>query len=341
MVFVFRKVLPNGRLSKNFFGRFNVRGILRDYDLGVSSRSSARREWLSINRFLVIDDSLPVVSIDDAFSDYSDNGLVLGLSPAYLHNLKSYINRVQSDLHWLNLSDVNLTDFERWRSSSSLSKKTLNNYLLGWSSFFAWCFKRSLISCNCFENCDPIKLHGVQVRPRRALTDVEVQRLLSRSPADRALVYRFALYTGLRRSEVFGLCWSDLSLSGSLFVRVPARVAKNRRDSVLPLRDDLAALLQASRGSAAADVPVFRRLWRQVRQDFDLACIPSCDSSGYRCDFHSLRKTFCTLLARSGVFPRVAMELMRHSDYRLTGSVYTDSSLLDLRSAVAALPEFN
>src|SRR5271170_2510949 len=37
-----------------------------------------------------------------------------------------------------------------------------------------------------------------------------------------------------------------------------------------------------------------------------------------------------TMLARAGVSPRVAMELMRHSDMRLTAKTYTDAMSLPL-----------
>jgi len=37
-----------------------------------------------------------------------------------------------------------------------------------------------------------------------------------------------------------------------------------------------------------------------------------------RVDFHSLRHTFGTMFSLSGVTPRVAMDLMRHRDMRLT-----------------------
>jgi integrase len=42
------------------------------------------------------------------------------------------------------------------------------------------------------------------------------------------------------------------------------------------------------------------------------------NAKGYRADFHSLRHTLATNLARAGTAPRVAMEIMRHSDMRLT-----------------------
>jgi hypothetical protein len=56
------------------------------------------------------------------------------------------------------------------------------------------------------------------------------------------------------------------------------------------------------------------------------------------CLFHSFRHTFCTYLHRAGVPLREAMELMRHSDVRLTMSIYADSSLFTLRPAVEKLP---
>jgi integrase len=55
-------------------------------------------------------------------------------------------------------------------------------------------------------------------------------------------------------------------------------------------------------------------------------------------DLHSLRHTFGTMLARSGVNPRTAMELMRHSDIRLTTSIYQHLELVDTAGAVNQLP---
>ena len=45
-----------------------------------------------------------------------------------------------------------------------------------------------------------------------------------------------------------------------------------------------------------------------------------------------------TLLALSGVNPRTAMELMRHSDIRLTTAIYQHLELADTAGAVNLLP---
>lgn len=56
-------------------------------------------------------------------------------------------------------------------------------------------------------------------------------------------------------------------------------------------------------------------------------------------DFHALRHTFITRLARSGVTPAVAKSLARHSTITLTMDHYTHTLIEDERSALARLPE--
>lgn len=75
---------------------------------------------------------------------------------------------------------------------------------------------------------------------------------------------------------------------------------------------------------------------QRFRKDQKLACIPAVDEMGSHADFHSFRLTYRMLLHNSGALPRVAQELMRHSDDRLTNSVYT--TRLPLAHAVSQLP---
>ena len=62
------------------------------------------------------------------------------------------------------------------------------------------------------------------------------------------------------------------------------------------------------------------------------------DRDGCTADFHALRHSYITLLERSGVSPKLAQELARHSDIRLTMNVYTHAGLYDLAGAVDSLP---
>ncbi len=55
-------------------------------------------------------------------------------------------------------------------------------------------------------------------------------------------------------------------------------------------------------------------------------------------DFHSLRHTFGTLLAQSGVSPQEAQRLMRHSTINLTMNLYTHLTIQDKARAINKLP---
>ncbi len=62
------------------------------------------------------------------------------------------------------------------------------------------------------------------------------------------------------------------------------------------------------------------------------------NANGEVADFHALRHTFITLLASSGVHPKVAQVLARHSTITLTMDRYSHAQRADLNSAVENLP---
>ncbi len=60
---------------------------------------------------------------------------------------------------------------------------------------------------------------------------------------------------------------------------------------------------------------------------------------GQTVDFHSLRVSYVTLLVQSCVSAKVAQELARHSDPRLTMNIYAKVGIHDLDGALARLPD--
>ena len=133
---------------------------------------------------------------------------------------------------------------------------------------------------------------------------------------------------------------------------------KARRGARQPLSDDLAAAIRdyldarlrneqhLARQDAAAvnmalalDAPLVPgTTLRAFDKDLEAAGIAKKDEWGRTVDLHSLRHTFGTLLAQSGVAPRTAQELMRHSDIRLTTNIYQHLALADTAPAVNRLP---
>jgi integrase len=158
----------------------------------------------------------------------------------------------------------------------------------------------------------------------------------------RADLYAFLAGTGLRIGEVRQLRVADLDLDAAVpVVRLTAAVSKSGQADIVPLRSDLIAMLQRQVKGRKPTDPLFdipASMIKRFHADCRRAGIPHRDDRGLVVDVHSLRTTFGTWLSRSGVTPRVAQQLMRHSDIRLTMQVYTDPKLFDLQGAVESIP---
>ncbi len=268
----------------------------------------------------------------------------MGRSPVYVSNGESYLRRIITDCEWCFLSDVTAESFTRWRDSQTLAPRTLNHVLAYCNAFLNWLHRRGMLHLNPLRSVGKVSIIGREKRTRRALTDAEVTSLLNVA-GPRSLLYKTALLTGLRRTELRSLVWDDFRLDAVRpFVFVRAAVAKNRRAAAIPLRDDLADELCSSRPSnhlGQSRVFVFGSRYMQLlRDDLNAAGIAFEDASGRRVDFHAFRYTFGTNLQRAKVDPATAMKLMRHSDPRLTLKLYTDEVLLPAVDAVQSLPRW-
>jgi integrase len=135
---------------------------------------------------------------------------------------------------------------------------------------------------------------------------------LTRLGETRALVYLFAVGTGLRKGELRRLRWCDVDL-GRGRVTVTAASAKSRRVQTVDLHERLVAALKAA-GIA--------------RQTED----------GRVIDMHALRTTFVSWLAMTGAHPKSAEALARHASFEATMERYTDFTLVNLKGAVDRLP---
>jgi len=190
---------------------------------------------------------------------------------------------------------------------------------------------------------------------RRAFEPHELQELLRATAAgpvrqgltgaERVTLYVLALESGLRANELRSLRASSFDLATDRpTVKVAAGASKRRRDDVLPLKPETARALQVHLRNHQPWDGTFRlnKSWRAAQmlgEDRDAAGI-TCDD-GRVLDFHSLRHTFISNLARAGVALRVAQALARHSTPMLTFGVYAHLGADDERRALDALPDLN
>ncbi len=182
---------------------------------------------------------------------------------------------------------------------------------------------------------------------------------------DRAWAYRLAGGTGFRAGEIASLTPASFDLDADTpTVTVEAAYSKHRRRDVQPIRRDLAELLAPWLAGKAAGVPVCpmpdgkaaailradlrtaRAAWiregatpteRRARRD-DSSFLRPVDASGRVADFHSLRTTYISRVVDTGASVKVAMELARHSDPKLTMRTYARVGLRSLGTVLDSMP---
>ncbi len=220
------------------------------------------------------------------------------------------------------------------QEEGELGARTRNAYRIALNSFFRWLIREERWSKNPVAAIEPARVVEPD-EPRRALTAEELECLLAAAKPSRALIYKVASTTGLRRKELRLLRWADVDLMAAT-VTVRASAAKGRHSDTLPLAPSIVPALRALRGDSASDLRVFRAIpnVRTLHRDLIRAGITPETPEG-KIDLHALRVTFCTSLARAGVPLQVAQRLMRHSSPELTANIYTKLELHDLRAAVA------
>ena len=119
--------------------------------------------------------------------------------------------------------------------------------------------------------------------------------------------------------------------------------------STRPLRPDMAVELKHLFKGKIPNVKAFggtrkqltKRTSDMIKADLEDAGIPYVDDADRYADFHSLRHTTGSLLAASGVHPKIAQSIMRHSDINLTMSLYTHTLRGQESEAIENLPDLS
>jgi integrase len=174
--------------------------------------------------------------------------------------------------------------------------------------------------------------------------------------------YVLMLVLGLRRGELLGLSWEDIDLeAGELRVgwqlqrvngELTRRPTKTRSsDALLPLpqicgdalrsHKQLAASRRLAAGPAWQDTGLLlttdfglpldpRNFHRRFKERAEAACVPVVS-------VHSTRRTCASILVELDVHPRVAMQILRHSQIAVTMDVYSQVTSASTREALTRL----
>lgn len=269
---------------------------------------------------------------------------------------------------WLAAMDVKEA-VRKWPTGSKslgrrISWKTVRSAMCVLRQCFAAAVEAELIDVNPMADVEHDPDKATTKEPWTFLTTDEIERVVTcpKIPDDKRLLFTVAIYTGLRRGELWGLHWRDVVLDGprpEITVRFsnkgPTKTGKVRRVPLLaPAREALMAVRKAAGNPTGADL-VFPGAdgehkskhydggWSGYRNNKRSAWKGYREAAGIRPEvrFHDMRHTCASHLVmgtwgRQWTLQEVA-KLLGHSNVRTT-EIYAHLSPDHLHKAAQATP---
>ena len=234
--------------------------------------------------------------------------------------------------------------------------------------FFKYCFKAEILIKNPLLAVELPKLPQKQEK-NTALSDTDIEKLIRACKEDmKHFPFVFAMFTGLRSGEMLALTHNDLDFSTGMInvdksvthlsidgiyqalVSDAKTAASVRRVPILAeirpmLLEHIGLVKQASKVISITDgFLLFPSATGTYRNQVDLLKLYKhlCDDLGIEkgLTIHSLRHTFCTILARQGVSLLDASRLMGHANINITAKIYSHVSDDDKKAAVKKLAAY-
>ena len=146
---------------------------------------------------------------------------------------------------------------------------------------------------------------------KRVLTEDEELRLLEVAEPYLKSLILVALYTGMRKGEIFNLKWQDVDFEES---EITVTKSKSGKDRCISINSVLLNLLYAQKAQNGESEYVFTnpktgKPYTDIKRSFTSAC----EKAGIEdLHFHDLRHTFASRLVRNGFDLNTVKELMGH-----------------------------
>ena len=205
------------------------------------------------------------------------------------------------------------------------------------SGMFSWAMENGLVEAN--PTVGTAKPKEPPSR-ERTLSDQELLAVWrAAGDDDFGRIVKLLALTGQRRTEVGGMCWSEIDLGGSTWV-IPKERAKNKREHKVPLAELALNVIRAVPTVVGRDLLFGARTdrgftsWNQHKRKLDARL----GNQVRAWTLHDLRRTFCTRLADLGVLPHVIEVAVNHQSGHKRGpaGIYNSSRYeREVKAAVA------
>jgi integrase len=241
------------------------------------------------------------------------------------------------------MEEIDLYTVHRFRSSLETNQRISATYRRTIFHTFKQAFKeaaeRGLVTDTRVIVVKPPKQNP---SPAKVWSEEEIKKFLSHTKVQSNslyLVWKFAVFSGLRAGELAGLRWIDIE-DGKVHVRrVKCQTTgeifegtKNKDTRIIPLlpeaKEALQELKQLTGTPISKNLEVFNGIsMKHLSRDLKTAC----RASGVtEIRMHDLRHTFATRLTGRGANPRLISMLLGHRDSRSTERyVHKNADLVD------------
>ncbi len=187
------------------------------------------------------------------------------------------------------------------------------NHALGVvKTLFRWCVDRDMLAVS---PCQKVRKPAKHNSRNRVLTDVELVKVWRAFEAEGypfGYMGKLLVLTGQRRGEVTEMRWSQIDEARQTWT-IPATLAKNNREHVLPLTDAAMAILRSVPRLSDERVFPARNNDANAISGFTRAKLRFDKLSGVtEWTIHDLRRTVATGLAMLGVAPHVIERVLNH-----------------------------
>ena len=200
-------------------------------------------------------------------NDYAASLRAKGTSEAQIKLVTGRAKRLCEACGFTQFRDLDATKVEqhllarRSAKKRPISVQTSNHNLAALKAVVRWMVADGRATSSPLARLKPLNVRVDRRHDRRALTPDELETLIDAatlgstyygiSGPDRAVLYRAAVATALRRGELASLTVGSFNLGKQPTVTVEAAYSKRRRRDVLPLSSDVARLLKKYFGDSS------------------------------------------------------------------------------------------
>lgn len=248
------------------------------------------------------------------------------------------------------MKPMHVSQFLKWfADDKKAAEKTVKTQLLVVSLIFKYALTCGYVDSNPADGLPVPK--GLSKVKREAASPEDVQRIKDHVGDPFGLFAFFALYTGMRRSEILALEWSDIDMRNNA-IRISKSIyrdtdgvikAKEPKTEagvrVIPLLAGLKKHLKPAKGLVFPNESggyitegSFTARWKRYAKEAGISCTP-----------HEIRHAYATALVSSGAVPLYAVQnWMGHAQYSTTKDIYVtdrEDALAEVRGGVIAKAE--